>query len=126
MGQKVLVLNSDIIQASVIDTQPSTFIFLFNKQDRAPHGESLSFIKSRSNKSCNCNFNSFNSVGIILYGIIEIGATPGVTSILKAISFSGGKDSNYSRKISGYSFITGKSSNLTLLLGIFIRKAKYP
>ena len=74
--------------------------FFFTNYTGAPHGELLGLIKLLSSNSCNCSFNSFNSVGAIQYGAIDIGFVPGNKSILNSISLSGTNHGKSSGKTS--------------------------
>jgi hypothetical protein len=60
-----------------------------------------------SSNSCNCFFNSANSAGGILYGLLEIGAVDSCNSMANSISLSGGVPGNSSGNTSGYSEATG-------------------
>ena len=51
--------------------------FFFTNKIGASQGDTLSWLKPLSTRSCNYVFNSFSSNGAILYGGIEIGADPG-------------------------------------------------
>ena len=66
----------------------------------APHEEILSLIKTLSNNSCNCPFNSLNSADTIRQAALEIGPVPDKTTIENSVSISGGNPSKSSRKIS--------------------------
>ena len=76
--------------------------FFFTNKTGAPHGELLGLIKPLSSNSCNCYFNSFNSVGAIRYGEIDIGFVPCNKSILNSISLSGANPGKSSGKTSEY------------------------
>ena len=80
--------------------------FLTNKTI-APQSETLGQIKTLSNRSFSCSFNSFNSIGVILYGNIEIGQVSGMMSMPKSISLSGGTQGRSSRKTSRNSLTIG-------------------
>jgi hypothetical protein len=54
------------------------------------HGEELGRMNPLSNNSFNYILNSANSLGAILYGHLEIGATPGCSSMVNSISQSRG------------------------------------
>ena len=76
-----------------------------------PYGEKLGRINPLSNSSCNFAFSSFNSAGAILYGACDIGAVPGVSSILNSISYSGGNPGKSSGNTSSNPCTTGNSFN---------------
>src|SRR3954463_13472702 len=63
----------------------------------------------KPNFSCSssCRLSSANSEGPILYGLLEIGAVPGSSSITNSTSRSGGIPGNSSGKTSGNSQTTG-------------------
>ena len=61
------------------------------KRTGALHGEVLGRMKPLLSNSSNCAFNSFNSAGTILYGGMDIGYVPGISSITNLIALSGGK-----------------------------------
>ncbi|KAG4202562.1 hypothetical protein ERO13_A05G345812v2, partial [Gossypium hirsutum] len=70
--------------------------FFFTKKTGAPQGEKLSRSKPLSINSCNIAFNSFNSVGAILYGAIDIRVIPDTNAIPNSTSQIGGKPYNFS------------------------------
>ena len=98
--------------------------FFLTKSTGAPQGDTLGRTKPLSTKSCNCTFNSFNSVGAILYGGIEIGAVPGNKWMANSSSRSGGSQGNSSRKTSGNSCTTGTSSKRSLATLVSLTCAK--
>jgi hypothetical protein len=111
-GQKIFVLNGDGIQRPVIDTQPQRLILLLHKQRWTTQGEELRRMKPLSINSFNCTFNSANSLGVILYGHLEMGVMPCCSSMVNSTSQYGGMPGKSSRKTSGYSRAIGISSRL--------------
>src|SRR6185503_13498418 len=90
--------------------------FFFTNNAGQPQGEALGRIKPLSRSSCRWLFNSANSLGGIRYGLFEIGAVPGCSSITNSISRSGGIPGKSSEKTSAYSHTTGISSSLVYLI----------
>jgi CBS domain containing-hemolysin-like protein len=64
--QRVLVLDSYLIQGTIIHAQPLSTILLQDKNRRAPHGDELGQINPFSSNSLMCSFNSANSGVAIL------------------------------------------------------------
>ena len=81
--------------------------FFFKNKAGHPQGEVLGWMNPLSSNSCNCLFNSANSVGGILYGLLETGVVPSCNSIENSISRSGGIPGKSSGKTSAYSHTTG-------------------
>jgi hypothetical protein len=77
-----------------------------------PQGEELGRMKPLSSSSFNCTFNSANSLGVILYGHLDIGDVHGCRSIVNFTSRSGDMPSKSSGKTYEYSQATGISSRL--------------
>ena len=75
--------------------------FFFTNNTGAPQRDTLDRMKPLSTKSCSWVFNSFNSIGAILYDDMEIGAEPGNTSIPNSSSLSGGNPDKSSEKNQG-------------------------
>ena len=78
--KRIFILYGNLIQLTVVYTHPKRPIILPNKQD-------WSAMEFLSNKSFNCSFSSFISVGAILYGGIEIGRVSGIMSMPKSSLF---------------------------------------
>ena len=64
-------------------------------------------MKPLSNKSFNCSFSSFNTIGYILYGGLENRQVSGMISLPKSISLSGGTTGRLSGKTCGNSLNIG-------------------
>jgi hypothetical protein len=64
--QRVLVLNGNIIQGTIIHIQPLGTILVREKITGAPHGDELGWINPFSSNSLMCSFNSANSGVAIL------------------------------------------------------------
>jgi hypothetical protein len=60
--------------------------FFFTNKAGQPQGEVLGWIYPLSKISFNCTFNSANSLGVILYGRLEIGAVSGCSSMVNSTS----------------------------------------
>ena len=85
--------------------------FFFINKTEVPQSDVLGQIKLLSIKFYSWTFNSFNSIGTILEGGIEIGSIPGMTSMQNSISFSNGTLGNSLGNMSRNSWITSKFSN---------------
>ena len=81
------------------------------KRTGAPHGEVQGRMKPLLSNSSNCAFNSFSSTGVILYGGMDIGSVPRISSITNSIALSEGKPEISSGKTSGNSLTMGMSSS---------------
>ena len=79
--QRVLVLNGDFFQFSVIKHNLLPPSFLFANNTVAPQGEVLGLIRPFPEYSSSCSFNIVNSVGAIRYGALEMGVALGIRSI---------------------------------------------
>ena len=71
------------------------------------YGEKLRCIRPLSNSSCSCVWSSFNSVGAILYGALEIGPVSDRNLISKEIFLSDNKPDNFLGKTSTNFCTTG-------------------
>ena len=85
-GKWILILDSDFVEISIIDTHSKGSIFFLANNTGAPLGDMLGWKKPLSSRSFNCNFNSLSSIGSIIYGGIEIGFVSGSKLIPKSIS----------------------------------------
>ena len=81
-------------------------------------------MKPLSTRSCSCVFNSFNSVGAIIYGGIEMKANLGNKLIPNFDSLSGGNCDKYSRNTSENSHMISTLSKVTYGVKISITCAK--
>ena len=86
--------------------------FLTNKIG-APHKDTLGRMNPLSTNSCNWTFNSFNSIGVILYGGIETRAESGNSFISNYSSLSGGRPGRSSENTSENSHTIGTFSIVT-------------
>ena len=98
--------------------------FLFINNTGAPQDDTLNQMKALSTKSCNCVFNSFSLVGVILYGGIEMGANLGKRSIPNSNSLSDGNLSKSSGNTFENSHTTGKLFKITFGVEVSITCAK--
>ena len=98
--------------------------FFFINNTRAPQGDTLDRMKPLSTRSYNCVFNSFNSVGAILYGGIKMGVDLGNRSIPNFNSQSGGNPSKSSINTFENSCTIGTLSKVTFRVEVSIRCAK--
>jgi len=96
----ILILDSNLIQLTVIYTHSNRTIFFLTNKTRAPQGKTLGRMKPFSRRSFNCSFNSFNSDGAIIYSRIWIGRVSGSLPIPKS-SLLGGTLGRSSGKTSG-------------------------
>jgi len=119
--QRVLVLNGDFVQFSVIKHNLLPPSFLFANNTGAPQGEVLGLIRPFPEYSSSCSFNIVNSVGAIRYGALEMGVAPGIMLIENSTTLSRESPdiySNTSKKISTHihpgihSALTSSSSYL--------------
>ena len=104
--------------------------FFFMNSTGAPQGEWLGRMNPFSIISSNWTFSSFSSAGASRYGAREIGAVPGINSMLNTISLSGGNPGKSFGNTDTYSLTTGTSSgvNSVSLLGstILARNPLHP
>lgn len=63
--------------------------FFFTNRIGAPHHEWLTLMKPLSNSSCNCFFNSYSLVKVILYGVFYINVMSKANSMLNFTSLFG-------------------------------------
>ena len=98
----------------------------FANNTGATQMETLGLMKPKSSSSCSYSFNSFNSIGAIRYGALEIGLEPGNRSIENSIFLSGGNPDKSSRNTSRNSFITGMSSSFNSPYCVSLTVARYP
>ena len=86
--------------------------FFFANRIEAPHGEMLCLMNPLSSSSCSWTLSSYNSTGVILCGVIEMGEVLGCNSIPKSTTLCGGNPGSSSRKTSSYSQTTrGRSKS---------------
>jgi hypothetical protein len=69
-----------------------------------------------SNSSFNCNFNSANSLGVILYDRLKIGDVPDCSSMVNSTSQSSGMLAKSSGNTSGNLHTTRISSRLRIVM----------
>ena len=72
-SKRILILDGNLFQLTVIYTNPKGTIFLFTNKIGPPQSETLGRMKLLSNRSFDYYFKYFNSTGAILYDGIEIG-----------------------------------------------------
>ena len=97
--------------------------FFFANRIEAPHGEVLSLMNPLSSNSCSWTLSSCNSIGVILYGVIEMGKVPECNSIQKSTTLYGGNPSSSSGKTSSYSQTTQGRSKSGLISSSRVRLA---
>jgi hypothetical protein len=108
-GQRVHVLDSDLIKGSVGHAHSKCLILLLVKNYRTSHGDELGRMNPFSSNSCNCVLSSANSFGGIRYDLLEIGAVPSFILITNSTSRSRGNPGRSSGNTSGNSHTTGIS-----------------
>ena len=108
--QRVLVLNGDFVQFSVINTQSLATILFVCQQHWCSQGKVLGPIRPLLEYSNSCSFNIANSVGAIRYSALEMGVVPGIMSIENSTTLSGGS-SDISSNTFRNSFHTDTSSS---------------
>ena len=99
--------------------------FLANRIE-VPQGELLGLMKPPSSNSCNWTLSSYNSIGAILRGVIEMGDIPGCNSIKKSTSLYEGNPGSSSGKTSLYSQTTQGRSNSCLASSSRARLSSQP
>ena len=87
--------------------------FFFTKSTGEPQGKTLGQMKPLSTRSCNLLFNSFNSIGTILYGGIEMETELDNNSNSNSNSQSGGRLGNFLKNTYGNSRTNGTLSKVT-------------
>jgi hypothetical protein len=107
--QRVLVLDGNLIQGTIIHAQLWVPSFFMTKIIGAPHTDELGWINHFSSNSLMCSFNSANSGVAILYGVLYINVVPGLNSITNSMSQSGGIPGNSSGKTLENSLTTSTS-----------------
>ena len=100
--------------------------FFFANRTGAPHGEVLGLMNPLSNNSCIWTLSYCNSIGVILYEVIEMGDVPGCNSIQKSTSLWGGNPGSSSGKTSSYSHTTRGISKSCLTSSSKVRLASQP
>jgi hypothetical protein len=105
LEQRVLVLNGDLIQRTVIHTHLLGPSFFPMNRTGAPHGDELGWINLLACNLAICFFNSTSSFIGILYGLFQIDGVLDNNSMMNSMSQWGGIPNNSSRKTSGSSRI---------------------
>jgi len=100
--QWILILYSQLIQLTIINTQPQTAVlFLYQEYRCSPRCDALGRMNFFSSKSSICFFNSANSAGAM-----DTGPAPRIRSMVKSTCLLGGNSGISSGNTSAYSSTT--------------------
>jgi hypothetical protein len=89
--------------------------FFSTNRAGAAHDDELGRTYPFCSNSLSCVLSSINSRVVILYGLLAIGAIPGIRSMANLISWFGGRPGSSSGNTSGYSFTMGTCSGFSTL-----------
>ena len=104
----------------------SVLSFFLANNTGVPQEEVLGLIKPISHNSCNWTLRSYNSAGVILCGVIEIGNVLECNLITKSTSQCKGNPGSSSGKTSAYSQTTRGRHNSCLVLSSRVRLTSQP